>query len=313
MNIPPMSTPFRIALYATCLALAFDAFAQAPSTARGGFGERLELMREASKRERPVAVPAGATAVRNVAYGRDPAQRFDLYLPANARHAPVFFYVHGGGWANGDKTNPGIEHKLDHWLAQGYAVVSANYRLLPDAAPLQQARDIAQAVATAQRRAGEWSLDPARFVLVGHSAGAHLVALLGADPKRLAEAGAQRPRGVVSLDSGALDVSALMGGPRVPKLYRNAFGDDRREWVAASPQHQLTREALPTLIVCSSQRGFPTSPCDEGRAFVQKASSLGVRMQLLPEPMSHAEINRDLGAPSAYTEAVAKYIDSLVR
>ena len=299
-------------LFCLCLLLAATRFDAEASPAPNRL-ERLAQLREASKRERAVALPAGAKAVRNVAYGTDPAQRFDLYLPKGVRRAPVFFFVHGGGWANGDKTNPGIENKIDFWLARGYAVISANYRMLPKAAPLQQARDVARAVATAQRGASEWSLDPAHFVLVGHSAGAHLVALLGADPKMLTDAGAQRPLGVVSLDSGALDVPTLMGMPRLPKLYRDAFGDDRSYWLATSPQHQLGGAALPMLIVCSSERRFPTSPCEEGRKLAQKAAQLNVRMEVLSEPMSHKEINHGLGLPSAYTEAVAGFIRSLVK
>ena len=201
-----------------------------------GLRDRLQGMREASRQERPVAVPAGGTAIRNIAYGDDPAQRFDLYLPAGAKDAPVVFYVHGGGWANGDKTNPGVANKLAYWLPKGYAVASANYRMVPAAMPLEQARDIARAVARLQRGAREWTLDPRRVVLMGHSAGAHLVALLGADPRLLADAGAVRPLGVVSLDSGALDVPALMGQRRVPKLYQDAFGADPAYWRSTSPQ-----------------------------------------------------------------------------
>lgn len=305
MNRKILGALFCLCLLVTAMRVGAEA-SSAPNRL-----ERLAQLREASKRERAVALPAGAKAVRNVAYGADPAQRLDVYLPKGAQRAPVFFFVHGGGWANGDKTNPGIESKIDFWLAKGYAVISANYRMLPEAGPLLQARDVAQAVAAAQRRAGEWKLDPAHFVLAGHSAGAHLVVLLGADPKMLADAGAQPPLGVVSLDSGALDVPALMGMPRLPKLYRNAFGADRDYWVAASPQHRLNRAALPMLIVCSSDRRFPSSPCDEGRKLAQKAARLGVRMEVLPEPMSHAEINRELGLSSAYTEAVAKFVDSL--
>lgn len=301
------------------LAALFAALSLLPVLAQAqGLRERLDRMREASRQERPVEVPAGAKAVRNVAYGTDPAQRFDVYLPASAGRAspkpvPVVFYVHGGGWANGDKTNPGVENKLDYWLPKGYAVISSNYRMLPAAMPLEQARDVARAVAAAQRHAGQWNIDAQRFVLIGHSAGAHLVALLGADPKMLAGAGAQPALGVVSLDSGALDVPALMGLPRVPRLYRNAFGDDRNYWVATSPRHQLDRAALPMLIVCSRERRFPASPCDEGREFARKAASLGVAMQVLPEDLNHGEINRDLGLPSDYTAAVGKYIDGLLR
>lgn len=306
-----MNATLRHLLLCLCLSTAVPFAASATPPPERGLRERLQHMRETSRRERAVALPAGARAIRDIAYGNDPAQRFDLYLPANARNAPVLFYVHGGGWANGDKTNPGLENKLRYWLPKGYAVITANYRMVPVAAPLEQARDIARATAAAQRRAREWNLDASRFVLVGHSAGAHLVALLGAEPRLLAESGARRPLGVVSLDAGALNVPALMSQRRVPALYRDAFGDDRDDWLAASPYHRLGRDALPMLLVCSSERRFPTSPCDEGREFARKATSLGVAMQVLPEDLDHGEINRDLGAPSAYTEQVGAYVDAL--
>jgi len=292
------------------LLLATIAIAVLPAGAQA-MRERMQLMREASRQERPVDVPAGGTAVRNVAYGPDPAQRFDLYLPANRSRAPVVFYVHGGGWANGDKTNPGLANKLAHWLPKGYAVISSNYRMVPVAMPLEQARDVARGVALAQRRAGEWKLDPARVVLMGHSAGAHLVALLGADPRLLAEAGARPALGVVSLDSGALDVPALMGQRRVPKLYHEAFGADPAYWRSVSPQQQLGRSGVPMLLVCSSERGFPTSPCDEARKLAGRAEALRVPMQVQPEPMNHGEINKELGLASDYTARVGAWIDQL--
>lgn len=278
-----------------------------------GLRDRLQQAREASRQERPVAVPAGGTAIRNVAYGPDPAQRFDLYLPARAANAPVVFYVHGGGWANGDKTNPGLADKLAHWLPKGYAVVSSNYRMLPETMPLEQARDITRAVATVQRRAGEWQLDRTRVVLMGHSAGAHLVALLGADPRMLTQAGATPARGIVSLDSGALDVPALMGQRRVPKLYQEAFGSDPGYWRSVSPQQQLNRGGLPMLLVCASERRFPTSPCDEARKFAARGQALDVPMAVQPEPLDHGDINRTLGQPSTYTRAVSDWIDRLLR
>ena len=272
---------------------------------------RMQQLREASRQERAVAVPAGGVVLRNLAYGPDPAQRFDLYLPARATAAPVVFYVHGGGWANGDKTNRGLANKLAHWLPKGYAVISTNYRMLPVAMPLEQARDVARAVAQAQRRAGEWKLDPARVVLMGHSAGAHLVALLGADPRLLAEAGASPPLGVVALDSGALDVPALMARPRVPQLYRDAFGADPAYWRSVSPQQQLGRSGLPMLLVCASERRFPTAPCDEARKFARKAGALHVPMSVQPEPLDHGAINHDLGLDSGYTRKVTAWIDRL--
>ena len=293
------------------LLLAGIAISWLPQAGAQGLRERMQQARDASRQERPVAIPAGGTAIRNVAYGPDPAQRFDLYLPANASRAPVVFYVHGGGWANGDKTNSGLANKLAYWLPKGYAVISSNYRMVPAAMPLEQARDVARGVALIQRRAGEWKLDPARIVLMGHSAGAHLVALLGADPGLLAEAGARPPLGVVSLDSGALDVPALMGQRRVPKLYHEAFGADPAYWRSVSPQQQLARNGLPMLLVCASERGFPTSPCDEARKLAKRAEALRVPMLVQPEPLDHGEINRNLGLPSDYTQRVGDWIDRL--
>lgn len=289
----------------------FILFLMPAFAAAQGLRDRMQQMREASRQERLVAVPAGGTAIRNIAYGKDPAQRFDLYLPAAAKDAPVVFYVHGGGWANGDKTNPGLADKLAYWLPKGYAVISSNYRRVPVAMPLEQARDVARGVALAQRRAGEWKLDPRRVVLMGHSAGAHLVALLGADPRLLADAGATRPLGVVSLDSGALDVPALMGQRRVPKLYQNAFGSDPAYWRSTSPLQQLHRDALPMLLVCASERHFPTSPCAEARKFASAAEALRVPMTVQPQSLDHGEINKDLGLPSEYTRRVGAWIDRL--
>jgi hypothetical protein len=114
------------------------------------------------------------------------------------------------------------------------------------------------------------------------------------------------------LDSGALDVPALMGQARVPQLYQDAFDSDPAYWASVSPQQQLGRNALPMLLVCSSTRHFPTSPCDEARKLEQRAHTFGVPVQVLPEAMTHGEINAQLGLPSDYTRAVSDWIDHAV-
>ncbi|SOD55360.1 alpha/beta hydrolase [Pseudoxanthomonas wuyuanensis] len=289
-----------------------------PMAQAQGFREWLEEARQASRQPAatPPALPAGARALRDVAYGSDPRQRFDVYLPARTRNAPapgapVLLFVHGGGWENGNKDNPGVvEDKAAYWLPKGYILVSTNYRMRPDTAPLDQARDVARALAKVQQLAPQWDADPSRVVLIGHSAGAHLAALVGASSALWREAGAGKPRGVVSLDSGALDVPDLMRRPRIPKLYHRAFGGNPDDWIAASPHHQLTGEAVPMLIVCSTRR---PDACPQGRALAGKAAKLGVRMEVLPQDLSHREINRELGEISSYTKAVDGFIRSLVR
>lgn len=266
--------------------------------------------RNAKEQAASSSLPAGIRVLRDIAYGSDPRQRFDVYLPPSPHDAPVIFMVHGGAWAIGDKTNPGVVgSKATYWLPKNYVLISVNYRLLPEAKPLDQARDVARALATAQRLAASWGADRDRFVLMGHSAGAHLVALLGADPDVLSAAGAVRPRGVVSLDSAAMDVVQIMDFPRHPRLYDRAFGNDRGDWIAASPYHRLRAGALPLLAVCSSQR---FDACPQARRLAQKATGLDVRVEVLPQDLSHAEINRTLGQASDYTERVNAFIHGLV-
>lgn len=233
--------------------------------------------------------------LRNVAYGADEDQRFDVYAPLGVQEAPVIFLVHGGGWAIGDKAAARVvENKVAHWLPRGFAIVAVNYRMLPKIDPVEQARDVARALAAAQRQAPRWGGDPHKFILMGHSAGAHLIALLAA------EAGAQPWLGAVLLDSGALDVPEIMNG-RHFGLYDRAFGSDPAYWQASSPFHQLRRGGPPLLLVCSTRR---FASCPQAERFVAKAGSFGTKAEVLRLDLSHGEINSELGAAPDYTAAV---------
>jgi len=276
----------------------------------GLHGDRMRGDRAQGRRATSVrgdALPEGVRLVADLAYGSDPAQRLDAYIPAHPNGEAVLL-VHGGGWRRGDKAaSPVVANKLANWSARGIVVVSVNYRLLPAADPLAQAGDVASALAYAQRHAREWGADASRFVLVGHSAGAHLVALLNADPALARARGGSGWRGVVALDSAALDVTQIMRS-RHPSLYDDAFGSDPAYWRKGSPTLQLTRAAKPILLVCSSERA---DSCAQARGFAGAARRLGGRAEVLPQALSHGEINDRLGLPGAYTDAVDAFIDSL--
>ena len=255
------------------------------------------------------SAPAGTRVIPEIPYGPDPAQRFDVYVSTRpsptTRPAPVILFVHGGGWSRGDKTNRQVvEPKVAHWVDQGYVVISANYRMLPTPVT-QQAGDVAAAIAFAQSQAELWGADPKRFVLVGHSAGAHLVALVGAGARTAARP--QPWRGIVMLDSAALDVPAIMNN-RHFGLYDRAFGADPRQWAAVSPIAQLARGTAPMLAVCSSRR---KESCPTSDRFAAKANGLGGRARVLREDLSHGDINATLGAPSDYTARVDAFLRSV--
>ncbi|OZB59185.1 MAG: esterase [Lysobacterales bacterium 14-68-21] len=274
---------------------------------RGGL---LERWRERQAQSAPAAsLPAGTRVVRDVAYGDDPRQRLDVYAPAGAHDAPVILMVHGGGWRRGDKSMSNVvANKVAYWVPRGVVVISVNYRMLPDTLPLEQARDVARALSLAQRRAAEWGGAPDRFVLMGHSAGAHLVSLLAAEPQLAREQGARPWRGTVSLDSASLDVVQTMNG-RHFRLYDEAFGSNPADWLAASPLQQMHAAPAPFLAVCSSRR---QDSCPQAHTFVAKVRSLGGRGDVLEEDLSHEEINANLGAPSEYTTRVDAFLRSVL-
>lgn len=254
------------------------------------------------------AAHAAPAPMRDVAYGPDRAQRFDVDLPARTTGAPTVFHVHGGGWAFGDKTGQ-VANKRARWTQAGAFFVSTNYRMRPVADPLEQARDVARALAEAQRVVARAGGDPDRFVLTGHSAGGHLIALLAARPDLVREAGARPWRATVLLDAGSVDVVETMTSPRGRiGLFRNAFGEDPAFWRAVSPMHQIAGKTAPILAVCASER---RDSCSANRAFLDKAAGFGTRTQLMEQPLSHGEINRLLGEDNDYTREVEAFVRSL--
>lgn len=278
---------------------------------RNGAASAEQTLEDPYSADKGSAIPASRKVLRDVPYGSDPKQRMDVYLPAQAQGsglAPVIFMVHGGGWRTGDKRmGRVVDNKTARWLPKGFVFVSVNNRLLPEADPLDQVADVAQALAVAQGQARRWGADPLQFILMGHSAGAHLVALLAASPTLGSAAGAQPWLGTVALDSAALDIAPIMQRKHY-KLYDPAFGTDPAFWKAASPLQQLHAGAKPLLAVCSSRR---EESCEQAKGFAAQGARLGVRVQVLPQDLSHGDINEQLGVPGVYTEAVEGFLASL--
>lgn len=288
--------------------------------------KRMERQQAAQQAERPAmeddeagstqqhALPAGIRRLSDVAYGNSALQTMDVYLPADthasvAKNMPVIFMVHGGAWKIGDKSAAAVvTNKIKRWVPQGVIFISVNYRMLPQARPLQQAEDVASALAFAQSRAADWGGDRQKFVLFGHSAGAHLVALLASSPEISAHAGAGPWLGTVALDSAAYDVNEIMSN-RHYRFYDEAFGSDPAYWRANSPLIQLTQAGAPFLAVCSSLR--PDHPCVQAEHFVNKAHTLGMSASLLPQKLNHLDINQRLGQDSDYTASVENFLRSL--
>jgi acetyl esterase/lipase len=253
------------------------------------------------------SLPANIQIVRDVPYGSNARQRFDVYRPALSHGAPVIFMVHGGGWSRGDKASQvAVEKKVKRWVPKGFILISTNYRLLPQADPKEQARDIARAIAVAQDKAASWGGDRSKFIVMGHSAGAHLVLLLATDHLISSNIVITQWLGIISLDSSVYNVVETMER-RHPPFYDKAFGRDPAYWKSASPFHALTKKTRPILTVCSTR----SNACRQARRFAAKAASLRVPCTVLPKDLSHREINQRLGEERRYTAQVESFMASL--
>ena len=299
----------RRGMIAGCLLLLLACSgATLAATRNDAIDDGVNLSPGAVRTIQPGDLPAGIRVLRDIVYGPDPLQRFDVYAPVGANNAPVILMVHGGGWSRGDKAMRGVvENKVKRWVPRGFIFVSVDYRRVPAVDPLQEAQDVARAIAKAQHDAATWGGDAHKFILMGHSAGAHLIALLDASPAWVHDADALAPLGSVLLDSAAFDLPAIMRAPHLA-LYDRAFGSDTTLWSAASPLIQLRQATPPILAVCSSRRSIS---CAQAQRFVAKAVSLGGRASVHQENRSHGEINVQLGMPGAYTDAVEEFLGSL--
>lgn len=122
--------------------------------------------------------------VLDVAYGSDPIQKLDVFIPSlSGPPAPLVVLVHGGGWWRGDKATDAPAVQSQRLRDLGYVTASINYRLTSPASPLigyphpAQIEDVRDAVAFLRANAATYRIDPNRVFLWGISAGGHLVSL----------------------------------------------------------------------------------------------------------------------------------------
>ncbi len=285
----------------TCLR---EKAAELSETCRTSLRERMQERggREgAGRRDGGAAATIGARP-QTLSYGSDPLQALDLWVPRGAKSAPLVLFVHGGGWKRGSKETAGSRTLPGHLTAQGYAFASINYRLVPDATVEQQAADVAASLAYLLEKADTLGIDRSRVVLTGHSAGAHLVALVGTDERYLRAVGLSFADidGVMPNDGAAYDVPTQMaqGGRFMAGTYEDAFGTDPARQKALSPTLHAAAPNAAAFLLLHVQREDGVAQANalaealkRGGSQVEIGSFEGEGLR------GHMDINRKLGEP----------------
>lgn len=238
----------------------------------------------------------------------DPLRRLDIYPPPSGEPAPVVVWVHGGGWHSGDKGN-NMADKIALFNGAGYVLVSINYRLSPtpttspDPARIKypvHEQDVARAIAWVHAHVAEHGGDATRLALLGHSAGAHLVALVATDPGFLGAHGLalSNIRCVGSFDTEAYDIPTTLttATDEARALYVNAFGDDDAVWTTASPISHIVADAGIGDFLLAARGGADRRAAVA--AFRDSLAASDVAVEVIDATsLTHEEVNDRIGAP----------------
>jgi acetyl esterase/lipase len=259
----------------------------------------------------PRATPA---PLLDQAYGEDPKQVLDLYLPAT-RGFPTVLFVYGGGWHSGSGKSCA---PIAAWLSEhGYGCALPSHRLSPPDVWPAMIEDVARAFHWVKAHVSDHGGDPQRLLLMGHSSGAQLVVLLASDPDFLARwelapsdvlgvAGLSTPLDLLPHADGHGYGDALLGGHGA-----DVFGRELETMRAASPIQHLTKR-LPPLLLVVGEQDFPML-ADDARHYGAEAAKLGCDVRLvLAAGRDHMGVVSALLEPDDPTPAaVLDFLDGL--
>jgi acetyl esterase/lipase len=253
-----------------------------------------------------------------------PFHTLDVYASPSAKHAPVMFWIHGGGWETGDKSD--VAEKPRFFVDRGFVFVSVNYRLLPKVEMFDIFRDVAKSFRWVHDHIAEYGGDPKRVMVGGHSAGAQLAALLCTDEGYLQAEGIAFGDliGCMPVDGDTYDLPAIIeteetrvrvhGQPQPKFGHPQKFGNSAekfREYSAVT--HVAKDKGIPPFLILH----VADHPDTTAQAFrlgtVLKAA--GVKTTVFgAKETNHRKLNDNLGTTGdPATKVLQEFIDACLK
>jgi acetyl esterase/lipase len=271
-----------------------------------------------------LSVAQAQNLTSNIPYANPAHERqvLDVYAPEDAQNLPVIFWIHGGGWQTGDKTDVQIKPRV--FAGRGFVFVSTNYRLLPHVEIGVLIRDVAKSLGWVHKNIAGYGGDPRRIFVMGHSAGAQLAALLCIDDRYLKEEGVPFDvlKGCVPVDGDTYDVPAIImtaeirqtvHGLPLPEFgHRVKFGNDPEKHLDFSAVTHVSKDKgiSPFLILHVAGHPDVTAQALRLSAALKKA---GVPAKVFgARETTHSQLNANLGLPDdPATEELFKFLGAL--
>ncbi len=259
---------------------------------------------------------------KNIAYQKSDKllslrNKLDVYYVPGQKERPVVLFIHGGAWKFGDKI--GVNEKPDAFVGRHNCVfVSTNYRFHPQVTFKEQGADIAKAILWVRNHISEYGGSPKKIVVMGHSAGAHLAALVATDESYLQAEGLKLSNlaGVVLIDGAGYDVGKQIQQAslrRMREAYKEVFTTDPAKQRAASPiSHVKKGKGIPPFLILYVARRKDSSAQSKGLA--RLLTDAGVSAKTFPaQGKTHMTINRELGQmDDEPTKQVFQFLESRV-
>jgi len=249
--------------------------------------------------------------VRDVAYGPGARHRLDIYRPRapdtgpdSGKGKPVVVFFYGGSWAEGSKAgNAWVGATL---ARQGYVVVIPDYRIYPAARWPDFIEDNAAAVKWARDHARAYGGDPARLVLMGHSAGAFDAASLAVDRRWLAAVGLEPQRDIAAVIGLSGPYNLLPYSCRMKWIY-----GAREQWADARPINHVDGRSPPMLLL-TGELDSSAHPWDSDQ-LADKVRAHGGRAEVVHYPgFGHSDTLDALlpagGGPSPVLAEIRRFL-----
>ncbi|KAG7398165.1 hypothetical protein PHYBOEH_011574 [Phytophthora boehmeriae] len=253
-------------------------------------------------------------------------QKLDIAIPRKippGAKLPTCVFVHGGSWQRGDK-NGGLNLRIDEaFVRAGCLGVSVNYRLSPEVQHPEHVKDVAAAVTWLHHNVEKYGGDPTKLVLVGHSAGAHLVMQLLADPEYLQAAGTKDSIG--TFVRGAVGISGVYNIVRLANtsfygsfVTSPPFGERVELWREASIGSTTTRvgstsplNRMPLLLVNAQEDFHFQEDAQELERWLVAAGNARIQRHVVPD-CNHFTIIQNLAEGNPAVDPTMKLIKVFV-
>jgi arylformamidase len=265
---------------------------------------------------------AGQQVHRDIAYAepKNARQTLDVYAPAEGKNRPVIFWIHGGGWQRGDKSE--MNTKPQAFVEKGFVFATTNYRFIPHVTMQQIAGDVARSIRWVHDHARQYGGDPETIFVMGWSAGAQLAALICTDDRYVKAEGLSLAniKGCVPVDADTfypalqIDTVDARPGAKRPSSYRTKFpeGSDRE---LSSVLYVAKDKGIPPFLILHIGGHPESGTAIQALVLANALQVAGVPVQVVAaEGKTHNTLDSDLGLPEDKpTKAVFDFVDAILK